>query len=115
MHHLLRRDAIDAALLSKILQLQECDPLGRDMCKIAGDDGRLPLHCCARNGTIVEVAKMLIEQYPAALLWKDRYGETPFANAKLYNTERENHEAMIKILEENTVGPIHDAAAALSS
>ena len=113
LHFVLRHDA-NLELVSLLLDVSALDFRKRDLCSTVGQDGRLPLHCCARNSTRVEVLSLLVGLYPPALTAKDCYGETPLASCRTFNTSRDNYDAVEKILQENTVGPLRDPVKELA-
>ena len=62
-----------------------------------------PLHSCAAGCTDVEVLKFAISKFPYALTKRNYGGRTPLDSAKYWHTDRPNHAAIVRCLEEHTL------------
>jgi len=79
------------------------DPARRNIAAVADYDGALPLHCAASDSDVVGVHKLLIREYPRALIATGNHnGETPLKHAQIYSTHRSNYAAILALYEDAT-------------
>ena len=97
MHWVLHHNA-SLAVVSKMWSRMKGDVLARNLFSLADSDGQLPLHRCAMWTTDVDALNFVISKFPAALLWKDRLGLTPWHYANEVDPDREKHDAVVFFL-----------------
>ena len=77
LHRLCHSPLVPLSLLRLIISISRGDPEGRNLAAVPSSRKSLPLHLAVSFGTRFEVARVLISEYPPALLLKNTAGKTP--------------------------------------